>query len=757
MLTLASKIDAVQVYRRGATVFRTAQLSLDGPLPEEIELVDLPLTLLDPTVRVRVTATEPSAADVVAAGVRVGLWVRPGDPPPKAPEQAELEEVRRRLRRAREEHEQLEAEIGLLSSVEVPERPYGEEGKAPPASPMAARLQLEQFVDDATGQRLGERRTLRERIRTLEEEEQRLEERITAASSAAEVHLEELRKSVVIRLRARGAAGEGVAPRSLTLELSYVVPGARWAPAYQCKLARDGSRAEIQLRAYIAQRTGEDWKGVRLRLSTALPLSFTELPELSSVKIGRAQPGPAKKGFRPPPQGGEVLFRDYDRDLAETRSLVPSGGRFVLPALSGGPPPTDELTRSRPARKRAARRDEDLSRGAAESVDDIVLGVAAEPEMAEMEMVFEDADDSEVTPHPAAPSPPPSARMAELSRAESRVAARSASAPPAPSRAAPLGAAGGAAAYGAQKRKGEAVAPDDVLEAVVYPLLRLPTPADPGGRGRLVAVDVRELYRESVARFGRPVRFDLSSAVRHAEEVARSVASMPLPDGTVDAHDISSHFDFAYEADGLVEVIADGTFHSVALGDRASEARMRYIAVPREELAVYRVAALTNPVPAPLLPGPAEVYVGGEYVLTTRLPTVPARGELKLGLGVEQSIKIARNARFQELRSGEKVVAMSELVHDLDVDVVNHLERDIEIEVRERVPVPAPGAEVVVEEGQVEPAWEPYDQEERGQPIEGGRRWTLQVQKGSARKLSARYVVKIYANNEIAGGNRREA
>ena len=57
----------------------------------------------------------------------------------------------------------------------------------------------------------------------------------------------------------------------------------------------------------------------------------------------------------------------------------------------------------------------------------------------------------------------------------------------------------------------------------------------------------------------------------------------------------------------------------------------------------------------------------------------------------------------------------------------------------------------------MEPAWTPYDQEERGQPIEGGRKWEVKVAKGGTQKLKGRYVVKIYANNEIAGGNRREA
>src|ERR1043166_4275413 len=138
VLTVSSRIDAVQVYRRGATVVRTAVV--DDPA-EDVEIVDLPLSLLDPTVKVRVLAAD--GGDVVAAGVRVGLWVRPGGEPPKAPEQKELDDVRRKLRRLREQADHIEGEVGLLSSVAVPDRPTGEEGKAPPPSPMAARLFLE--------------------------------------------------------------------------------------------------------------------------------------------------------------------------------------------------------------------------------------------------------------------------------------------------------------------------------------------------------------------------------------------------------------------------------------------------------------------------------------------------------------------------------------------------------------------------------------------------------------------------------------
>jgi hypothetical protein len=144
-------------------------------------------------------------------------------------------------------------------------------------------------------------------------------------------------------------------------------------------------------------------------------------------------------------------------------------------------------------------------------------------------------------------------------------------------------------------------------------------------------------------------------------------------------------------------------------------------------------------------------------VLSTTLPAVAPRGEFKLGLGVEQAIRCARNTRFREARSGTKIVATTELWHDITIDLVNNLDREILCEVRERIPQPAEGAEVVVEEGAISPAWEPYAQEERNSPLEGGRRWRLSVPAHGASKLSAQYVVKLYANNELNGGNRREA
>jgi uncharacterized protein (TIGR02231 family) len=271
-----------------------------------------------------------------------------------------------------------------------------------------------------------------------------------------------------------------------------------------------------------------------------------------------------------------------------------------------------------------------------------------------------------------------------------------------------------------------------------------------------VPVDRRRAYLESLTAQQRLAPFDVLSVVEAAERLGQQVGSLPPPPGTADVRTEAGWYDYVYATDAAVDVPSDGTFHSVPVQTRTATGEVRYVTVPREDPQVYRQAQVRNPLPSPLLPGPVEVYVAGEYVLTTTLPSVPPGGDFKLALGVEQAVKVARNTTFREERSGDKVVATNELIHDVVIELVSHLDREATFEVRERIPQPAPDAEVVVDEGKVSPKWEAYSQEERGQVLEGGRRWVLTVKPQGSQTLSARYTVKLYANNELVGGNRRE-
>ncbi|MCA9539716.1 MAG: DUF4139 domain-containing protein, partial [Myxococcales bacterium] len=341
-------------------------------------------------------------------------------------------------------------------------------------------------------------------------------------------------------------------------------------------------------------------------------------------------------------------------------------------------------------------------------------------------------------------APPPSAPMPRA-MAKRRASAPGGMPPPMPAAAPAFGRARGAAP------------PIEVQAAVVFARLRLGAHDDAARRGMLRPESLAETYRESLQACGRRVDFDPAAIVRLAEMQAREIERLSLPASAVAVDRSADRFDYAYAADARVEVPGDGAWHSVPLGVRAMPCDLHYVVVPRESTHVFRLARLQNPTHAPMLAGPVDVYVDGAYVLSSALPSVGPQARFELGLGVEQGIRCARNARFEEARSDERVVAMTELRHTLDIELANHLGRAAPCEVRERIPQAAEGAEVVVEETAVEPPWENWTQARQGRPIAGGRRWLVTVAPHSKRALAATYVVKIYANHELVGGNRREA
>lgn len=61
------------------------------------------------------------------------------------------------------------------------------------------------------------------------------------------------------------------ATRGGAVRASYQVTNAGWKPMYRAALDSSASRVELERQAAVMQRTGEDWSGVRLRLSTGRP------------------------------------------------------------------------------------------------------------------------------------------------------------------------------------------------------------------------------------------------------------------------------------------------------------------------------------------------------------------------------------------------------------------------------------------------------------------------------------------------------
>jgi len=76
------------------------------------------------------------------------------------------------------------------------------------------------------------------------------------------------------------------------VKLSYQINGPGWASTYRALLDTTTRRVRIERQALVAQTTGEDWRGVKLVLSTGQPRRET---------TGRL-PTPWRIGVEPPPQ-----------------------------------------------------------------------------------------------------------------------------------------------------------------------------------------------------------------------------------------------------------------------------------------------------------------------------------------------------------------------------------------------------------------------------------------------------------------------
>lgn len=73
-------------------------------------------------------------------------------------------------------------------------------------------------------------------------------------------------------------------------DLSYVVAGPSWTPRYDVRADTLAKKLTVTYQAQVRQRTGEDWTGVALRLSTAQPGVGGREPELSPWALYKAEP-----------------------------------------------------------------------------------------------------------------------------------------------------------------------------------------------------------------------------------------------------------------------------------------------------------------------------------------------------------------------------------------------------------------------------------------------------------------------------------
>jgi hypothetical protein len=327
-----SKLTSVVVHARGAVCRRLAR----GVVPSDgrVRVSGLPRSLDPSSLRARVVDAQ-DVQDVRVSEARPVVEAEPVAPEAHHELYREVErlhEARQAAQVRRDRQAGRIEEVAALRPVPPPRKREDPHRR----TPVDAWLSLAGFVDErltALHDGLTERD---EELRRIEHEldvaTDRLERTSTDAPSA------HLHTTVAAELTVDGADADSGA---VEVEVEYRVPGAVWVPTYRLTQHQGEGDAQLVLRAFVAQRTGEDWTGVHLGLSTADLQRPTGVPKLRSLRIGRRQPVAEPSGWREPPAGLVDLFTGYDasgpRPAAALKAVPVAGGYAAGPPMAGAP------------------------------------------------------------------------------------------------------------------------------------------------------------------------------------------------------------------------------------------------------------------------------------------------------------------------------------------------------------------------------------------------------------------------------------
>lgn len=785
-VTLVAPITAVTVHPGMARVERTLSLTPNDAL-NRLVITGLPPLLQESSVQIRL---EQVPFEVVSLSLG---WDVPGaEAPELGPLELQVKAAKLTLDQAaaHENHLKTRAEFWSAMAPETFDEPaLPKDGRSLVTDLSAADTAWAENLEGVESRLEGLHKALQEARAALKNARQTYEaleanlrrQKSTGLTGAP-------RRTLALSLSRKSDGEWGTSPR---LFLTYLTPGATWQPAYEVRLSQDWKSCVLRLRAFIAQHTGEDWAGVTLSVSTADARYVTELPTLSSMRIGRAQP-PPRTGWRPAPEGLSGLFEGFDRDRPKNLPrkprlpAMPTGG--VMPpmlspaqfqALEDGRDPS-EITGSHDLNQlmKEVALDEAEEEGGAESdrrrapKGKLRKGGPPAPPLAAAPIAAAPMAPPQPAPpmmqgmppgvSPSMPAPPMPRSASIMADMPARAGAAFGAAREMSKKVAETAVLsrhlGGAPGGGGMAYDGSALEPPEPPAAIdadtqwlSFDALRMAGPDEPR-RGQLVYFSPQALLQERLPQD--QLRAQVESYLSQLEGRAHHVNSLPLPPYTRPWYERVERFDHRYDASHPLDVPSDGRFHALTLLQQTCGPKVRYATVPKLEPVVYRELILQNPFAGPLLSGPCDLYSGGSLLATSQLDQVGRGGNLRLGLGVEDRVKVARNVYYKESAPGLLSTTLG-LEHDVQLTLSSQLAEAIQVEVMEAVPV-TDADDVEIKELASQPTARPYDQVERGQPLRGGRLLLVPVPARGQANARIQWRVNLNAKLELVGGNRRD-
>lgn len=320
IIETASSLERVTVYPGQALAERVVEVEASHTGALTLSVGPLPLAAEASSFQ-----TEVIDGDVVVQGLE--LRRRTGS----AAEWAEADALREELKKVRWEMRLVHTELkgigaardGLMALIEGQTQDPSAGGLLPEDLQERLALLRERMTEISL-----ETARKDQEIQDLQAKEEDLQNQLNPLMNGAKRDYREARLSLFVQ-----RVG------TVRLRISYLVEGAWWEPAYDVRVAPDLSGVNVGLVGQVSQRTGEDWRGVELLLSTSMPNLGLDPPEVHGrfyrVQGARGRSGLVSMGYAADDMAPSA-------SLAEEKAFAPEVAvrdfgittQFVLPGES---------------------------------------------------------------------------------------------------------------------------------------------------------------------------------------------------------------------------------------------------------------------------------------------------------------------------------------------------------------------------------------------------------------------------------------
>jgi len=269
--TLNSTITEVTVYADRARVTRTASVDLPAG-PTRVAFRKLPGWVDDGSLRL--SLTPPDAGQILDVEAKRTFLAKPTDKEFGDAETA-VRAISDQIGALDDERQVLDTQAKQIDAIRAFSLDKLPKDAAVREIKIAEYGQVVEFVAEQLRKVAKARRDLDLKKREFEPE-----------LTARQRKLDDLRQRSQLEQRTVLVDLKGNAARSVTLTLTYMLPGATWEPAHELRAAPGAKAVTLASYAVVSQTTGEDWTGAALTLSTQRTAATLRVPELEALLVG---------------------------------------------------------------------------------------------------------------------------------------------------------------------------------------------------------------------------------------------------------------------------------------------------------------------------------------------------------------------------------------------------------------------------------------------------------------------------------------